>query len=101
MDGKETIVNNWLAPVWQIPIWDPDDSTYSLNGMHGKLSKKYLDIFQEDRLAGDGGHPAAGNRVFPLKESLEDHLPNTCHKRKGCHIVKAEGQSAQWGENTE
>lgn len=32
---------------------DLDDSVFPLNGMHGKLSKEYLDKFPEDRSAED------------------------------------------------
>lgn len=35
-----------------------DDSVFPLNGMHGKLSKEYLDKFPEDRSAEDIRLPA-------------------------------------------
>lgn len=64
-------MNNWLAAVWWIPVRDPDDSIYSSNGIHGKLSKKYLDNFPEDRSTGDVRHPAVGTGVFPSAKKLE------------------------------
>lgn len=36
----------------------------SLNGMHGKFSKKFLDNFPEDGLTEDVRHPAAGIGCF-------------------------------------
>ena len=88
MDRKGTRVNNWLAAVWQTPIRDPDDGIYSLNGMHGKLSKKYLDVFPEDRSTGDAGHPAVGIHAFPLEKRLDVHLSSTCLIRKWKCIFK-------------
>lgn len=102
MDRKGTKVSNWLAAVWWIPICDPDDSMYSLNGMHGKLSKKYLDNFPEDRSAGDVGHPAAGVGGFPSEKRLGGHLYSTFPISKGQHTIQAEGTISKVGvENTE
>lgn len=95
MDRKGTRVNNWMAAVWQTPIRDLDDGIYFLNGMHGKLSKKHLDIFPEDRSTGDAGHPAAGIHVFPLEKRLEVHLSSPCLIRKWKCIFKTE-----WAINT-
>lgn len=102
MDRKGTKVSNWLAAVWWTPICDPDDSMYSLNGMHGKLSKKYLDNFPEDTSAGDVGHPAAGIGVFPSEKRLGGHLCSTFLISKEQCTIKAEGAiSMVGGENTE
>lgn len=61
-----------------IPICDRDDSMFSLNRMPGKLSKKYLDKFPEDRSTEDVRHPAA-RKMFSLrgKDSTEDHRHST------------------------
>lgn len=70
--------------------------------MHGKLSKKYLDNFPEDRSTGDVGHPAAGIGVFPLQKRLEGHLHSTCFIRKGQCIAKVDGATNTVnGEKTE
>lgn len=57
--------------MWWIPICDPDDNIYSSNEIHGKLSKKYLDNFPEDRSTGDVKHPAPGIDVFPSEKKLK------------------------------
>lgn len=56
---------------------DPDDSILSLNGMHGKLSKKYLDKFPEDRSTEDAGLLPAGAVFSPGGKSKESHLHST------------------------
>lgn len=67
-----TRVNSCLLLGWT-PC-DPDDSIFSLNGMHGKLSKKYLDKFPEARLNKDVSILPAGT-VFSSREDSMGRTP--------------------------
>lgn len=52
---------------------DPDDNIFSLNGMHGKLSKKYLDKFPEDRSNEDVSSLPAGTVFSPREDHRGSH----------------------------
>lgn len=82
--------------MWWIPVCDPDDSIYSLNGMHGKLSKKYLDNFPEDRSAGDMRDPTAETGVFPSEKRLKVTFRAPVSKGRGSTWLRQRGQSVEW-----
>lgn len=49
---------------------DPDDSIFSLNGIHEKLSRKYLDQFPEDRSNEGVSMLPTGTGFSPGKDSM-------------------------------
>lgn len=98
--GQES-TTAWLLEWTQC---DPDDSIFPLNGMHGKLSKKYLDEFPEDRSAEDVSLLPAGTVFSPGEDSTGRTLTRVafkhCSDEDGVWLRQMEVHSRVGGKNT-